>query len=243
MKFSQTQAELMRMIEQKRFGVDGRLPPERELCAQLGISRTTLRKALDHLEARGLVWRHVGRGTFVGRPADRTTGRLLDISERTSPAELMELRLMLEPEIARLAAIRASPTEIAFMRHCIVKNEASEDTETYELWDGTLHRAIAEAARNKLILAVYDAANELRKLTSWGRLRAFLVTPREKVLYWCAQHRGFVEAIAARDPHLAAHLARAHVEEVFKQMQVAGVEDIPPYDEVQKNAKPKEVRN
>lgn len=224
MKLQQVQSELLQLLEDGGFGADGRLPPERQLCMQLGASRNTLRKALDHLEAQGLVWRHVGRGTFAGRPRRRRSSGLLEFGEQTSPAELMELRLMLEPQMARLAAMRASLEEIAHMRHCVAKSELAEDSETYELWDGALHRAIAEAARNTLVLAVFEAANELRKLTTWGRLRAAIVTPRENLLYWCEQHRGFVEAIAARDPRLAEHLAREHVEEVFKRMQATGFE-------------------
>lgn len=219
MKLHQVQSELTRMVEEGRFGADRRLPPERELCLQFGVSRSTLRKALDHLEARGLVSRHVGRGTFVGRPRTAASAGLLEIGEQTSPSELMELRLMIEPQIARLAAMRASPAEIAHMRHCVARGEAAEDSETYELWDGTLHRAIAQAAQNSLVLAVFDAANELRRLTAWGRLRSALVTPRENLVYWSEQHRGFVEAIAARDPGRAEHLARVHVEDLIKCME------------------------
>ena len=224
MKLQQVQSELLRMVEEGRFGPDSRLPPERDLCTRFGVSRSTLRKALDHLEARGLVSRHVGRGTFVGRLKAESPAGLLEIGEQTSPSELMELRLMIEPQLARLAAIRASPAEIAYMRHCVARSEMAVDPETYELWDGTLHRAIAQAAHNTLVLAVFGATSELRKLTAWGRLRAGLVTPRENLLYWCEQHRGFVEAIAARDPGLAERLARVHVEDLIKHMETTGSE-------------------
>lgn len=218
MKLQQVQSELTRMVEEGRFGADRRLPPERELCLQFGVSRSTLRKALDHLEARGIVSRHVGRGTFVGRPAAASAG-LLEIGKQTSPSELMELRLMIEPQIARLAAMRASPAEITYMRHCVARSETAEDSETYELWDSALHRAIAQAAHNALVLAVFESAAELRGLTAWGRLRTALITPRENLVYWRNQHRGFVEAIAVRDPGLAEHLARVHVEDLIKCME------------------------
>lgn len=224
MKLQQVQSELIRMVEEGHFAVNRRLPPERDLCTQFSVSRSTLRKALDHLEARGLISRHVGRGTFVGWPKAAASAGLLEIGEQTSPSELMELRLMIEPQIARLAAMRASPAEIAHMRHCVARSETTEDSEAYELWDSTLHRAIAQAAHNALVLAVFESANELRGLTAWGHLRTALVTPRENLVYWRDQHRGFVEAIAKRHPESAENLARIHVEDLIKCMESTGGE-------------------
>jgi DNA-binding FadR family transcriptional regulator len=218
MKVERAEAELLQMIESGRFGVTGRLPPERELCAQLAISRSTLRRVLDMLEAKGKIWRHVGRGTFAGsRPVEAIRG-LVAIGEATSPAELMELRLMIEPQIARLAAMRATRAEITYMQHCVTRSEAAADSKTYELWDGTLHHAIAKATRNSLIVSAFEAVNQLRHLTTWGRLRDRIVSPRERMLHWCRQHRAFVNAIANRDAGQAEHLARVHVEDVFECM-------------------------
>ena len=85
-----------------------RLPPERQLAEELGVSRGTLRHALADLEAEGLIWRHVGRGTFIGnRPVD-TVQDLSEVTRRTNPAGVMEARLSLEPELARLAALHAT---------------------------------------------------------------------------------------------------------------------------------------
>ncbi len=218
MKLEQAEAALMRLVESGRFGPGGRLPPERELCGQLGISRSTLRKALDLLEARGKIWRHVGRGTFVGSRPKKPAAGLMDIGLATNPMELMELRLMLEPQVARIAAVRASPDEIAYMLHCVRKCELAADSGTYELWDGTLHNAVAEATHNSLLVSVLHSANELRKLTAWGRLRDAIVSPRDRLLHWSRQHRAFVEAIAERNPERAERLARVHVEEVFRRI-------------------------
>src|SRR3546814_9384462 len=176
-----------------------RLPPERTLAAELRVSRGTLRKALERLEARGRIWRHVGRGTFVGpRPASHEA-RLSVVSEATSPHELMEMRLSLEPQIARLASMRATEHEIGHMRYCVRKTGTVTESQAYELWDATLHRAIAQAAHNTLLLAVFDAVNEVRSMTEWGRLRDIVVSSRAVQLAWWRQHEAFVEAIAVRD--------------------------------------------
>ena len=86
----------------------GRLPPERQLSEALGISRTELRKALGVLEAEGQIWRHVGKGTFFGaRPIDNFSD-VSALARRTNPAEMMRARLVIEPEIARAAALTAT---------------------------------------------------------------------------------------------------------------------------------------
>ncbi|MFL1874148.1 FadR/GntR family transcriptional regulator [Hansschlegelia beijingensis] len=219
MKHQQVEQELLEIVEKCRLSDGGRLPPERELCAAIKVSRGTLRKALDSLEAKGLIWRHVGRGTFAGKVLAARTN-LIEIADTTSPWELMELRLMIEPQIARLAAMRASQTEITHMRHCLEKSEAAHDPDTYEIWDSTLHRAIAEAAHNRLVLSVFETVNELRKLTAWGRLREQIVSPPGRLEHWLLQHRAFVDAIASRDPGRAEVSARIHVEDVFQSMRV-----------------------
>lgn len=219
MKAKEVEEQLLRIIHGGGCDPDGRLPAERRLCEQLQVSRSTLRKALDLLEAKGIVWRHVGRGTFAGQRSKSTLPSLLEISEATSPWELMELRLIVEPQIARFAAIRASQSEISFMQNCLEKSDGARDPETYEIWDATLHRALAEATHNNLILSVFEAVNTLRNLTSWGRLRALIVSPDGMIAHWHAQHRRFVEAIADRDPARAEELARFHVEDVFRKMR------------------------
>ena len=86
-----------------------RLPPESQLAEELGVSRGTLRHALADLEAEGLIWRHVGRGTFIGnRPVD-TVQDLSAVTRRTNPAVVMEARLSLEPEPPQLARPHVLP--------------------------------------------------------------------------------------------------------------------------------------
>ncbi len=195
-----------------------RLPPERALSRELGISRGTLRQALERLEARGKLWRHVGQGTFVGARPAGGDARLSVVSQATSPHELMEMRLILEPQIARFAATRATEQEIAHMRHCVRKTGVVTESQAYELWDATLHRAVAQAAHNTLVIAVFDAVNEVRSMTEWGRLRDIVVSSREVQLAWWRQHEEFVEAIANRDATRAEEAAREHVEMVLRQM-------------------------
>jgi DNA-binding FadR family transcriptional regulator len=180
---------------------------------QLGLSRSALREALEVLEAQGRVWRHVGQGTFIGsRPAPKPAA-LSQIASRTSPTEVLETRLLLEPLLARMAALRATEAEIEQMERLLEKSEAARDAKTWELWDGRLHRAVAEAAHNGLLLSIFDAFNAMRRQAKWRALRQKALTPARHAAY-CAHHRAYVAAIAARDSMKAEALMRKHIEAV-----------------------------
>src|SRR5262245_41649326 len=91
----------------------GRLPPERRLTQVLGVKRGPLRNLLAEFEAEGLIWRHVGRGTFAGRRPANADIDLKLVCESSSPTELLEARIAVEPQLAGFAATRASAIEIA----------------------------------------------------------------------------------------------------------------------------------
>src|SRR5258705_12891776 len=80
------------LLASGRFPVNSRLPPERQLTEDLELSRSALREGLEVLEARGRIWRHVGRGTFVGNRPLETPASLSVITSRTSPTEGLEVR-------------------------------------------------------------------------------------------------------------------------------------------------------
>ncbi len=201
------------LLASGRFPVNSRLPPERRLTGDLGLSRSALREGLDVLEAQGRIWRHVGRGTFVGnRPLDPPAS-LSVITSQTSPTEVLEVRLLIEPMLARLAALRATDADIGHMEHLLERSEAARDPKTWELWDGRLHRMVAEAAHNRLLLSLFDAFNAMRSQKTWGKLRQAALTPERRETY-CRHHRAYVSAIARRDPRRAEELMRRHIEAV-----------------------------
>jgi DNA-binding FadR family transcriptional regulator len=113
--------KLTQLLGSGRYPAQSRLPPERELAGLLSVSRSGLREGLEMLEAEGRIWRHVGKGTYVGpRPLEGASGLDL-LTSMTSPAEVLEIRLLFEPLIARLAALRATAAEIANMRRLLDK--------------------------------------------------------------------------------------------------------------------------
>ncbi len=209
--------QLNKMISNGQFPEQSKLPPERDLAQKLNATRANVRKALAVMEAEGKIWRHVGRGTFVGRPPVGNNTPFPSIARSTSPMEVMETRLVVEPRLAGFAAIRATPAEIAQMYRCVEKSELATETTTYELWDATLHRLIAEAAHNYLLLSVLNLVNTMRQDKLWGRLKKSVVT-QQKMVEYSIQHRVCIEAIENRLAAEAEHAMTTHLELVSKDL-------------------------
>ncbi|WGD32337.1 FCD domain-containing protein [Ancylobacter sp. WKF20] len=209
--------QLRAYLAQTDLPDDGRLPPERELSAALGVSRTELRKALDVLEAEGQLWRHVGKGTFMGsRPLD-TFADITALARRSNPAEVMRARLVIEPEITRAAAFTATPAAISEMRLCLSRSRQADTWRQYEGWDTRLHRTIAEATQNSLLLGLFDTLNAVRRAVTWGRLRTAPVRPLP-THHSFAEHEAIVDAIENRDMAAAAAAMRAHLQTVERKL-------------------------
>jgi len=200
--------ELLRAVE---LGADGRLPTERALAEMLNVGRRAVRRALEVLEAEGLVWRRQGSGTFVGERPDRWHDQLDDLVAGTDFMEIMEVRLRIEPQLAQLAAMRAKPADIARMRDLAAKILDSEDADARELWDGALHRQIAQSAGNRLFLSIFDVVNRVRQDEAWQAIRERARISANTVSVSLAQHMGIIDAIEARDPAKAGEAMRQHL--------------------------------
>lgn len=190
--------QLRAWLAQRELPEDGRLPPERDLCEILGVSRGELRKALARLERDGEVWRHVGKGTFLGRRPEEEPDGVAEIAARTSPREVMQARLLVEPMLAAEAALNASGAAIAEMRRCIAASRAATTWRHYESCDNQLHRTIAEATGNAVLTALFDQLNAVRRAVVWGRLRDKSHRPPPDH-HSFAEHDALVAAIAERD--------------------------------------------
>lgn len=184
-----------------------KLPTERALAEALGISRRSVRRALEVLEAEDLVWRRQGAGTFAGPRPDT----LIDTpAPQANFTEVMEVRLRIEPHVAQLAALRASADSVARMREILSRLKIIEDADGRELWDSAFHREIARAAGNRFLLMIFDSIDRTRHEANWRSIRELARTRPNLDLYEC-QHREIVEAIAAHDPVRAGDAMRAHI--------------------------------
>jgi len=209
--------QLRAYLAQRDLPADTRLPAERELCENLGVSRGGLRQALAILERDGQIWRHVGKGTFVGSGPIEETVAISEISARTNPADLMRARLIIEPEIAREAALHATPEDIAAMRRSMAQTRAATTWRQYENFDNLLHRQIAQASRNTVLVGLFDALNAIRRAVVWGRLRIEPARPPADH-HSFAEHDAIVDAIAHRDLGGAAKAMRNHLSSVGRRL-------------------------
>jgi len=217
-------------IEHHKVSLDGRIPPERELASELGVGRRSVRRALDILEQEGRVRRRQGLGTFIDpRPTTAnampaaciSTGgarpnlgaALENVLDYTNPLEVIEVRLATEPVMARLAALRASQSEIKRLQTLAAKTRDAGDAETYEHADALFHRTIAEAARNTLFLVFFDTMRLSQRDLGWRRLGENAHCYKRQTVY-ANHHEAIAAAVAARNGQEAYAQMQRHLGDV-----------------------------
>ncbi len=205
-------ASLRKYLEDRGFAQNDRLPPERELADKLGLTRNRVRGGLRKLESEGLIWRHVGQGTYFGpRLSPLVNRRALEtLAEMTYPREVMDARLAFEPELARLAALRATGLDFSALDGCLERMRTTTDWSVWALCDAQFHRLMAVAAGNTLMLAMFDTMQAGRNKQVWGRLGTSKIrdSRRGEIL---AEHGAIAAALRDRDPEGAAAAVRAHL--------------------------------
>ena len=192
------------------------LPAERELAQNFGVSRTAVREAVKALREKGLVEAYSGRGTFITNGTTQVIRQSLDLMSRIGQQEglahLAELRQILEPEIAGLAAVRIEEQLLATMRESVaIMDHNLEDPDAYIEADLDFHLALAEAAANPLVLSLLDS---IVGLLREQRLRIFRVDggPERGQFH----HKRILTAIESRDPEKARAAMRAHLMQVHE---------------------------
>lgn len=216
--------------------VDSKLPTERQFAGLFGVGRRAVRRALEALEAEGLVYRRQGAGTFFGQRAAGVEASTVDVSG-TDFVEIMEVRLRLEPQLAQLAAMRARPEHVARMQALADKIGRLTDLDERELWDGMLHRLIAQAAGNRLFLSLFDTVNRIRQNDAWRAIRERARRDGRSVEMATRQHVEIVDCIARRDPVAAGEAMRRHLlmlqENLIRQTSLDGEgDDRPATDDI-----------
>ncbi|AOF87675.1 deoR-like helix-turn-helix domain protein [Hydrogenophaga sp. RAC07] len=191
---------ILTQLREGHWKAGDRLPTERELAEGYRVSRTTVRRALADLKQQGLIEQTVGSGTFVAQQAPSSLDRQIrqDSAQHTSPAELMEARLALEPAIIDLVVRNATAADFTRMLACCTSAERATSLEEFEHWDGELHEAIADAAHNRFVSSVFKLMKQVRAQGDWGQLKKKSVTPERRLAYQ-REHRHLVDALRDRD--------------------------------------------
>ncbi len=211
-------ATLRAFISDGAYTPGDRLPPERELIGDLGMSRTTLRRALDALERDGEIWRHVGKGTFIaGNIGTGGSGSLAALSRQMTPVRTMRARLCVEPAIAREAAINASAEAINRINAAKERSKLASSWAEYEEQDDLFHRSVAEASDNILLVTLFDQLNQVRRAVAWGSVVRGTTRPPEDHKSF-AEHDRIAAAIAAHDPAEASEAMRRHIGSVSARL-------------------------
>lgn len=209
---------ILREAEEAGMRVGERLPTERALADDLGVSRTVVRHALGRLEAAGAISREVGRGTFirrfdlVARPGERAEDGLVDVTD-VGPADVMAVRLLLEPQAMPIVVARATTRDFEEMQRCLDGGESADTYADFEVWDLALHRCLMEASHNPLLLRLYACVETARHGQLWGDLKRRNDSLERRSCYR-SQHHAVVDALRTRDSEAAVEAMQAHLASV-----------------------------
>jgi len=212
-------SRLQRAVMDGTYAYGERLPAERELADHFGASRSTIREALKRLEELRLVTRRIGSGTFVSyRPSDDGGS----IAEITSPLELIEVRMALEPDIVKLAAINATARDLTRLGEALDRVErAGNDRNEFSLADEQFHLTLVECTRNPLMSWLYQHINDVRGHTQWNSMKDQILTD-ERITDYNLQHRKLYEALCSRDVEKAVSIMERHIEQARIDLLGAG---------------------
>lgn len=202
-------AEVRLAIANGQFKQHERLPASRQMAAEFGVARNTLRDALYQLEKEGLLETRAGSGTYV-----RSTGVRNDISaiEGATPLELIDSRFALEPHICRLCVLHGRREDIEALERLCERMEASTQNATaFAEADTEFHKTLAATTRNNLLIWFISQINLVRSMDEWTRMR-HLTLDATIINQYNAHHREILNAIRSREPERAAAKMKEHLE-------------------------------
>ncbi|WP_331793753.1 FadR/GntR family transcriptional regulator [Pseudotabrizicola sp. L79] len=204
-------SQLRAFIAESGFAAGDRLPPERQLGPEIGLRRSSLRKALKVLVDEGVLWRHVGKGTFLAdNPVQPQQNDLIAVAREISPADVMRARTAFEPSISREAALHASAATIAHLQVLASRTRRAATWREYQLLDAEFHRAMAIAAASPTLLVLFDQLSALHRMVSWGKAKRTGPKPPDDHPSFL-EHDTIIAAIAARAPEAAEEAMRHHL--------------------------------
>jgi DNA-binding FadR family transcriptional regulator len=219
-----------------------RLPTERQLALDLGVSRAAIRHAMTLLQAEGHVSREVGRGTFLrgvpdagaAGPADAGAAGPADApgapdapvlqtpaeaagADDYSPADVMTVRRLFEPTAMSLVVAWATARDLDEMDRCLRGGERAADHDEFEVWDAALHRSIIAATRSPLLIRLYAEVERARHGRVWGDLKRRSATAARRDEYR-QDHQEIVTALRSRDADQATAAMRNHLARVSRHL-------------------------
>ncbi len=207
-------AQIEQHILKGELQVGDRLPPERELGEQFGVSRTAVREAVKALRQKGLLETYPGRGTFItdgtSQAMRHSLNWVVSLGTAHGSEDLVQVREILEPEIAALAAVHATAEQLAALDKAVVVMDAAlDDAEAFIEGDLDFHLTLAEATQNEIIPILIDSIVDLLREQ---RKRIFSTPggPRRGQVH----HKRILKAVKQHDPEAARKAMRSHLAQV-----------------------------
>jgi GntR family transcriptional repressor for pyruvate dehydrogenase complex len=216
--YRQIADQLRALIERAEFAPGSRLPPERDLALQLGVSRPSVREALIALEVEGRVEVRMGSGIYVRQPdaaSPRDAHALKDLHDADGPLETIRARQLIEAELAAYAAAHMKRAQVAGLREAITQMEREVAAgQMPTAGDRLFHTRIAEACDNSVLLRIVSELFDERHNPLFAQLGSHFETARSWTVA-IGEHRAVVDAIARQSPQaareaMATHLANSH---------------------------------
>lgn len=221
--YEQVADQIRQSIDIGSFQPGSRLPSERDLAHRFKVSRPAVREAIGALQNEGIVITRHGSGTYV---VDRDLQRLapaVSVAEADySPISTLEVRMLLEPAIARLAARRAKRDELA-ERYLAQMAGVKDITDVRQqaLWsecDRKFHHRLALMTGDVLIAKIADEVDRTMAQPLWNRLRDDGIYDAERIQLYVAEHRLIYEAVISGDEEAAAFYVEGHLKRVHKDI-------------------------
>lgn len=211
-------SQFVALIEDGTYGPGHRLPIERELSEQLGISRASVRQALTGLAAIGLVESRPGDGSYVTERRTDFTWQL----DAASALEILEGRRAVESGTARLAALRRTDDDLEQLTEIVRTMDEQVDEGVHPVdTDRQFHRSIAVASHNPVLLQAMDALVEQMKGPEWHRIKLWGLRGEEQTDRIQRQHRQILAAIRDQDERLAEKLLQEHIDRIIDDVRAA----------------------
>jgi len=233
--YAQVVEQMIDLIKRGVFPAGAQLPPERDLARQLGISRASLREALTVLQMQGWIEARSGQGTFVHDDLAKLPG-IEDparIYQDESPFSILQARMVLEPQVAALAARQRSDPALRRLEQILdwVKQDHSALQvfgEVYSEGDRKFHLSVAMATENPTLISMQSLIHQLMGQKLWLTLmrESSFATPGRWQM-GAEEHWQIYEAIKNRAPGQARHAMRAHLEQVERIMANADLPSRP----------------
>ena len=219
--FEQITEQIEQQILRGELQSGDRLPAERELAEQFHASRTAVREAMKILSQKGLLQMRPGRGTIVINGTSQalrdSLGLMLRVGQPEGARELVEVREILEPGIAALAAARATHQDIALLREAVeIMDGHLHDADAFISADNFFHQVLAGATQNVLVLTLMDPIMELL-----SKQRKQIFTIEGGPMRGQSHHKQILEAVVRHDSEAARQAMSAHLQQVRVDVSAA----------------------